>query len=234
MLLTAIQKFTLLDFPGKISCIAFTPGCNFRCGFCHNPEFVLPNEIRNIKHSFISESTFFNFLEKRKNLLDGVVISGGEPTIAPGLIDFMKRIKQEGFLVKLDTNGNRPEILAEALTHAVVDYIALDIKTSFEKYSTLVKGSSRVEKLKESVSIVKNSGIDYEFRTTLIKEIHSQKILEQMRKDIGKAKAYYLQTFRPQKTLSPEFSTMTPFTKEETIEIARLFNLVETVSIRGF
>src|SRR3989338_6370228 len=109
MLISGVQKFTLLDFPGLISCIAFLPGCNFRCGFCHNPEFVLPEQIKNLREGFIPEEAFFNFLKKRKGVLDGVVISGGEPTIMADLPEFIHKIKDLGYMVKLDTNGTNPK-----------------------------------------------------------------------------------------------------------------------------
>ena len=132
MQLSAIKKSTLLDYPGKLATIIFTPGCNLRCRFCHNPEFVLPEELEKIRHDFIGEEVFFRFLQTRVGFLDGVVICGGEPTIHKDLPEFCQKIKNLGFLVKLDTNGSNPEMLELLLEQKLVDYIAMDIKHSPE------------------------------------------------------------------------------------------------------
>ncbi|PIR76985.1 MAG: anaerobic ribonucleoside-triphosphate reductase activating protein, partial [Candidatus Magasanikbacteria bacterium CG10_big_fil_rev_8_21_14_0_10_38_6] len=138
MVISGVQPFTLLDFPEKTACIIFTAGCNFRCGYCHNPEFVLPEKIQQIKTSFIDEETIYSFLQKRKGLLDGVVISGGEPTMMGDLPAFIRNIKELGFLVKLDTNGNRPLVLQHLLDEGLLDYVAMDVKTSLVNYADLV------------------------------------------------------------------------------------------------
>ena len=220
MRLSGIQPFTLLDFPGKIACITFTPGCNFRCGYCHNPEFVLPEKLREIKDSFIDEEVFFSFLKKRQGLLDGVVVSGGEPTMMYDLISFMEKIKALGFLVKLDTNGNKPEVLREAIEKKVIDYVAMDIKTTPAKYKELVGGLAQEERLQESIALLKTNIVPYEFRTTLVKEIHTSAILEEMAKTISGAPKLYLQTFRPDHVLDPKFSLFHPFTMSE-MEMAK-------------
>lgn len=150
MQLSAIKKSTLLDYPGKIATIVFTPGCNLRCGFCHNPEFVLIEEIEKIRHDFISEEIFFRFLSTRIGFLDGVVICGGEPTIHTDLPEFCRRIKDLGFLVKLDTNGSNPEMLEKLLNQELVDYIAMDIKHTFDKYSEITE--NRIKILAKSTS----------------------------------------------------------------------------------
>ncbi|OGH69908.1 MAG: anaerobic ribonucleoside-triphosphate reductase activating protein [Candidatus Magasanikbacteria bacterium RIFCSPHIGHO2_01_FULL_47_8] len=218
MLISGIQPFTMLDYPDKTACIIFTPGCNFRCGYCHNPEFVLPEKIIKLKDSFIPEESFFSFLAKRRGLLDGVVISGGEPTLAFDLLGFMGRIKALGFLVKLDTNGNRPDLLEQAVSDGLVDYIAMDVKTSLAAYRALVGPLARPDNIKRSIEITKRSGIDYEFRTTLIKEAHSGIILTDLIELVAGAKRWYLQTFRPEHTLRPEFVSYHPFLPED-IEI---------------
>ncbi|MFA9262301.1 MAG: anaerobic ribonucleoside-triphosphate reductase activating protein, partial [Undibacterium sp.] len=138
MKLTAVQKFTLLDYPGRVACIAFTPGCDLRCGFCHNAEFVLPERLKELAGSFIDEEHFFAFLERRRGLLEGVVVSGGEPTIWRDLPEFLARIRSLGFLVKLDTNGNNPAMLRELFDRKLVDFVAMDVKTSLEEYPGLV------------------------------------------------------------------------------------------------
>ncbi len=233
MLISGIQKLTLLDFPEKTACIIFTPGCNFRCGYCHNPEFVLPEKILELKNSFIPEEIFFNFLKQRKDLLDGVVISGGEPTIMPDLLSFMSKVKEMGFLVKLDTNGNRPTLLQKAIDNKLVDYIAMDVKTSLEEYPKLVGPVVKPNNIAESVRILVKNEVDYEFRSTLIKEIHSNTTLNQMSSLLQGARRLYLQTFRPGHTLKAEFQTFHPFSKQEMENVSFIFkNNIEEVSIR--
>ncbi len=234
MLISGVQKFTMLDFPEQTACILFTPGCNFRCGYCHNPEFVIPEKIKQIRDTFIPEESFFAFLETRKELLDGVVISGGEPTLMPDLIWFMTRVKDMGFKVKLDTNGNRPEVIKEALEKKLVDFIAMDIKTSPSCYESLVGKQVNVENLKKSITLIMESGIDYEFRSTLIKEIHNQETLESMGKMIQGAKILHLQPFRPEHTLNPSFELKHPFSAQEMKDVAKVFSkFVQTVEIRS-
>jgi pyruvate formate lyase activating enzyme len=233
MLISGIQKFSLLDFPEKTSCIIFTPGCNFRCGYCHNPEFVLPDKIQKLRNTFIPEKNILNFLAQRINLLDGVVISGGEPTLMPDLIPFIYKIKEMGFLVKLDTNGNRPEVIREIIAKKIVDYIAMDIKTSLTEYQNLVGKFVKPNNILESIRLLITNDIDYEFRSTLIKEIHSSNTLEVMSDMIGGAKKIYLQTFRPDHTLDEEFQKYHPFEKKEMDSIVLTFKKnVQEVYIR--
>lgn len=168
MHLTAVQKTTLLDYPGKVATLVFTPGCNLRCGFCHNPEFVLPERLEKIRHDFIPEEVFFRFLETRKDFLDGVVICGGEPTIHQDLPVFCKRIKDLGFLVKLDTNGSAPEMIEHLLDQNLVDYIAMDLKNPFEKYTSLTGKEIDISRYRRSIELLMTQAPDYEFRTTLI------------------------------------------------------------------
>lgn len=223
MFISGIQPFTLLDYPDKTACIIFIPGCNFRCGYCHNPEFVLPENIIKIKDSFIPEDTLFNLLVSRRGLLDGVVISGGEPTLAPDLIPFMKKIRRLGFLIKLDTNGNRPDVIEKALQERVVDYIAMDVKTSLDSYRDLVGPVVKPENIEKSISIIKNSNIHYEFRSTLLKEVHSDIILEKMAELIKGSRRWFLQKFRSENTLSPEFAQYHAFEDLELLEIAERY-----------
>ncbi len=233
VLISGIQKFTLLDFPNKTACVVFTPGCNFRCGYCHNPEFVLPEKIQEIKGSFIPEEAFFSFLNDRRGLLDGVVVTGGEPTLMPDLLPFMKRIKSLGLLVKLDTNGNRPEILKAAVSEGAIDYVSMDVKTSLEGYPGLVGKLVKPEKIKESVDFLLQNTVDYEFRSTLIKESHSIADLENMVELVRGAKRIFLQSFRSGITLSPIFGTYHPFSEEEMRKIASQFGkTVAQVEIR--
>ena len=233
MLISGIQPFTVLDYPEKVSCIVFTPGCNFRCGYCHNPEFVLPEKIAALRSNFIAEEAFFNFLDQRGELLDGVVITGGEPTLMPDLEDFIKKIKSRDLLVKLDSNGNRPGVLRRLIENKLLDYIAMDIKTSLPRYQGLVGKLASENQLVESMKIIHNSGLPYEFRTTLVKEVHTPNVIEEMCDLLKGKKMLYLQGFRPETTLSSAFANFSGFTAEETEAIAEKFRkFVDEVYIR--
>jgi pyruvate formate lyase activating enzyme len=233
MLLSGIQPFTVLDYPGKVSCIVFTPGCNFRCGYCHNPEFVLPEKVAALRPSFITEEAFFNFLDQRNTLLDGVVVSGGEPTLMPDLEQFIEKIKKRGYLVKLDSNGNRPAVLRRLLQKNLLDYIAMDVKTSLPRYQSLVGPWAAEGQIAESIKLIQESGIDYEFRTTLVKEVHTPDVINEMCRLLKGAKKLYLQSFRPEITLNPIFNNYSPFSEKETEAIAEQFrNHITEVLIR--
>lgn len=234
MLISGIQKFTLLDFPEKIACIIFTGGCNYRCGFCHNPEFVLPEKLAKISKNFIQEGAVLNFLEQRRGLLQGVVITGGEPTIMPDLENFIVKVRDLGFAVKLDSNGNRPEVLQSLIAKGLVDYIAMDFKTSLPEYQALVGKWADEKKILESIDILKEGKVEYEFRTTLIREVHTPPILQAMSKTMSGAKRLYLQAFRSGITLDPAFKDFHSFTADEMEDIAKLFREnVEEVFVRG-
>ena len=233
MVLSGIQKFTLIDYPGKIACVLFTGGCNYRCGFCHNPEFVLPEELAKLSKSFIPEVAALNFLKKRRGMLEGVVISGGEPTIMPDLEDFIMKVRDLGFAVKLDSNGNRPEVLRSLIDKGLVDYIAMDFKTSLPDYRSLVGQWADEMKLRESIELLKQGDVDYEFRTTLIRKVHTPEILKIMSKTLAGAKRLYLQTFRSGIVLDPVFKDYHAFSSEEMQDIAKLFSdSVEGVFVR--
>jgi len=221
MLISAIQKFTLLDYPGKLAGVVFTPGCNFHCGYCHNPEFVDSEKIEKIRSSFIPEQIFFNFLEKRRRLLDGIVITGGEPTIMYDLTTFIRKIKTFGLAVKLDTNGSNPEKLKNLLAEKLLDYIAMDIKTAPDHYPEVAGPLSQFQAVADSISIIENSGVPYEFRSTIVKELHSREILEKMADLISGSERFYLQTFRPQNTLDEKFSSYHSYTAEEMNNLAK-------------
>lgn len=206
MLISGIKTTTLLDYPGKVAAIIYTLGCNFRCGFCHNPEFVLPDEVRKQKDDVISEEAFFCFLKTRKNFLDGVVICGGEPTIHKDLPEFASKIKNLGYLVKLDTNGSHPMMLQTMLAQQLVDYIAMDIKAPIDRYDTIVGTSHDANAYRESIRLLLASDIEYEFRSTLIQGWHTESDVLSMAQDIAGAKKYFLQNYRPNHTLDPNFS----------------------------
>ncbi len=219
MLISGLQPFTTIDYPEKLACILFTAGCNFRCAYCHNSEFVLPEKLKELRDSFIDHDAAMSFLHKRRGLLDAVVISGGEPTMMPDLLDWMHRIKEMGFLVKLDTNGTHPDIVRRAIDSGIVDYIAMDIKSPLSKYSELAQVDVKTEELEKSISIIKNAGIDYEFRSVLIKGFHTLEDIESMAKLAEGAKTYRLLEFRPAQTLCPAFALMNAFGEGEMRDI---------------
>ena len=188
------QKSTLIDYPGKIAAIVFTQGCNFRCGYCHNPELLESNP-----DSKYSVDEILDFLKTRKGKLDGVVITGGEPTLQKGLCDFVKLVKDMDFLVKLDTNGTNPEMLKELVSDGLIDYVAMDIKAPFEKYKSIVGVDISTDNLKKSIEIITSSGVDYEFRTTVVKSLLSPDDILKMGEMIKGADKYYLQKFVPSK-----------------------------------
>lgn len=191
MIISGLQKLTLLDFPEHTACTVFTHGCNMRCPFCHNTPLVT-----GTPEDTIEEETFFSFLEKRKGLLDGVAITGGEPLLQKDITDFIKRIKETGFAVKLDTNGTYPEKLSELLSSNLLDYIAMDVKNTEEKYALTSGVNTDFEKIRKSIDLIKNSGVNHEFRTTAVKEHHSTQDIINIAKFLGETEKYYLQQFK--------------------------------------
>ncbi len=231
MKIGGLQKFTLIDYPGHLACTVFFSGCNFRCPWCYSPEIVLPEKIKN--HPEITKEEVFNFLKERTDKLDGVVLCGGEPTIFPGLPDFIKEIKKMGFSVKIDTNGSNPEMLKELISDGLVDYVAMDIKSSLEGYKEAAGVDFDAEKIRESITLVMSSGVDYEFRTTLVPGIHEKKDIEEVGTLIKGAKRYFLQNFLPEKTIDEEFLKKKPFSKEELEEFRKIISpFVEKCEIR--
>ncbi len=200
MLIAGLQKLTLLDYPGKTACTLFTPGCNFRCPFCHNA-LLVTDRVEN----FISEEEFFTFLSKRKGILDGVCITGGEPTLQKDLVPFTEKIKAMGFLLKLDTNGYRPDVLGEIISKGLADYIAMDIKASPEKYASAT-GISDLDfsLISESIELIEKSGIPHEFRTTVTNELHEEKDFEKMLSLFSCDTPYFIQQFRDSGNLIDE------------------------------
>lgn len=202
MLIGGLQKLTLVDYPGKVAAAVFTVGCNFFCPFCHNPELV--DIFKMKKQILISEEDFFQFLKSRQGDLDGVCVSGGEPTLQKDLPEFLREIKELGFSVKLDTNGTNPEMLKALIQSELVDYVAMDIKASAEKYHILSNRNLDVENIKQSVRLIKNME-NYEFRTTVIPKYHDVEDLLAIAEWIRGSKKYFLQQFRPVKTLDLSF-----------------------------
>lgn len=192
MKLYGLQKLTLLDFPEKVACTVFLGGCNLRCPFCHNSVLVFPEP----EDETMTEDAFFRFLDKRAGVLDGVAVTGGEPLLTPDVLPFLEHIKEKGFAVKLDTNGSFPKRLREAVDSGLVDYVAMDIKNSPEKYAaTCGLPVFDLSKVQESVRFLMNGAIPYEFRTTVVDEFHEAADMEAIGKWIAGARAYYLQNF---------------------------------------
>ena len=243
-----VQKTSLVDFPHRVAAVVFTQGCNFRCGYCHNPDLL---EIKQICHPELvsgsfSKNAFLSFLKTRIGKLDGVVISGGEPTLQSGLYDFIKEIKQMGFDIKLDTNGTNPKIVEKLLSDNLLDYIAMDIKAPLEKYPQIVNIVSLSEgeevrervnfvlnNIQKSIALIMQSKIDYEFRTTVLKSQLSYDDFDKIGQMIKGAKRYYLQKFVPSEILDKKFLNEQTYTNEEFKTICQnLKKYIEFVAYR--
>ena len=229
MIIAGLQKTTLIDYPGKVACTVFLAGCNFRCPWCYSSELVLSEKIK--KQPKITEKDFFAFLKDKRGLLDGIVLCGGEPSLNKDLAIFIKKIKKMGFLIKLDTNGSNPDMVKKLIDEKLVNYIAMDIKAPLEvkSYNRATGVKTDIKKIKKSIKIIKNSGIDYEFRTTVVPGIHTKEDILEIAEEIGPARAYFLQSFRPEKTLDPKFVKVRPYPKDFFLavkkEIERLFEV---------
>ena len=230
MLITGFQKSTLLDYPGKVSALIFTYGCNLRCEYCHNPELVV---LPCVKTNIIKDEEVFTFLKSRENLLDALVITGGEPTLQNDLISFIKKVKEIGLLVKLDTNGTNSKVVKKLLDLDIVDYWAMDIKYEDEIYKQNLEESVQYEEIKKSIKLIKERAREYEFRTTYVKGIHSIKSAEGIGKLIEGSKRYYIQNFRPGKTINPTLNRSNSFTQKELKQIKKIIRkYVKEVEIR--
>lgn len=233
MKIAGLQKMTLLDFPGKVACTVFLDGCNFRCPFCHNTPLL-----DGKAEAFMTEEELFTFLQKRKNILDGVCITGGEPTLQKDLPDFFRKIKDLGYAVKLDTNGYRPEILKSMVKQGLVDYVAMDIKNGPAHYSQTAGIKIDIKKIEESINFLVNKKVDYEFRTTVVTPLHNEQSLRDMAEWLTKTtggkliNALHLQAFMPRETVCFEGLSTPPL---ETMERYKsLFvHVAQTVSLRG-
>ena len=203
------QKFSLIDYPGKASAVIFTTGCNFRCHYCHNPELVLPRQYAPP----ISLPAIYSFLAKRKGKLDGVCVSGGEPTFHKDLPIMIERIKKMGFLVKLDTNGTNPAMLAYLLEKKRIDYVAMDIKAPLTGYAKVVGWQVAPGLIERSIDLLKRGGIPYEFRTTIVKGLTRREDLHAMAEMIKGAPHYYLQQFVATKLNNPAWQGATSYNR---------------------
>jgi len=227
MKIGGLQRLSLIDYPDKVSAVVFLAGCNFRCSFCYNKDLVEGKNLQKIK-----EEDFFKFLEGRKGLIDGVCITGGEPTLDKELIEFISKIKKRGFLVKLDTNGNNPEVLKELVDK--IDFIAMDVKASFNKYEEIVNAKVEIEKLKKSIEIISNSGIDYEFRMTVVPELHSEEDIISVARMLKGKKKLVLQNFKSDVPLmDKKLEGSRSFSEEELNEIKKKCSVFTKTEIRN-
>lgn len=221
MKIGGFQKLSLIDYPGKLSSIVFTVGCNLRCPFCYVPQLVLSEKAKDVK--LVPEEEVFSYLKSNKDLIDAVVITGGEPTLQEDIVEFAKKIKDMGFLVAIETNGTNYEKLKELIDKRLVDYVAVDVKTvlDFDKYKEVTGGKITkvmLDNIKKSIEMLKKSNIDYEFRTTLVKEFHSKDTVKKIVESVKGAKNYYLQNFKSsEETISEK--TLTPLDDKEIEEI---------------
>lgn len=222
-----LQRFSLIDYPGKISCVIFTIGCNFRCPFCHNKELVEGTAEE------IPEEEVLSFLEERVGKLDGVVITGGEPTVQKDLPDFLEKIKGMGYPVKLDTNGSNPEMLRKLVEDGTVDYVAMDIKSSPERYSEAAGVEVDMAKIRESTDIIRELE-EYEFRTTAVPRLVDGKYMKGVGKLVEGAKKFSIQQFKPGNTLDESYSEMQPFDEEKLKEFKEeVLEFVEKCEIKN-
>jgi len=197
--IAGFQKNSFIDYPGNISCILFTAGCNFRCPYCHNPDAV-----KGIGEQ-LSEDDFFSFLKKRHGLLDAVVISGGEPTLQQGLMSFCKKLRLLNYKIKLDTNGSDSKTIRKLISENLVDYIAMDIKTDPGSYGDFFSDAYDHQEITKSIDIILNSDIDYEFRTTCVSPFTDHNIMHKIGRVIQGARLYILQQFREERVLNRDF-----------------------------
>mgnify|MGYP003430320930 FL=1 len=209
MRICGLQKVTLLDFPGHVACTVFLGGCNFNCPFCYNASLIGSVDAEEL----MSSDEFFKYLNNRKGILDGVAITGGEPLLHKEVKEFIQRIKNLGFKVKLDTNGSFPKVLKNLIDEQLVDYVAMDIKNTLDKYCLTVGCKINIEDIKESIQILINSNIDYEFRTTIVKEYHSIDEFTKIGELIKGAKKYFLQCYQYRESVREK--TLNAMTKEE-------------------
>ena len=223
-----IDKFSLLDFEDRISCVLFCKPCNYRCPFCHNGTTVLEAE------TVIPFEDILEYLESRKGLIDAVVVSGGEPTLMPDLKEKIIELKQLGFLIKLDTNGTNPEVVKDLYENHLIDYVAMDIKNSFVKYAiTVGVKNASLDKISQTIKFLMTSGIDYEFRTTLIDEFHNEQDMRDIAETIKGAKRLYLQKYVDREScIAHGYHEVSKEKAERFVDILK--GNIEQVALRGY
>nr|WP_295679201.1 anaerobic ribonucleoside-triphosphate reductase activating protein [uncultured Lachnoclostridium sp.] len=229
MKISGLQKLTLLDYPGHLACTVFTAGCNFRCPFCQNASLVLPSK----EISQYREEEILNFLSSRKHILEGLCISGGEPTMQPDLTDFIRKVKSMEYSVKLDTNGTHPKLLRELIEDQLIDMVAMDIKNSKESYpKTSGIEILNINSIEESVDLLKEGRIPYEFRTTIVRELHTKKDMDDIGKWLYGSSPYYLQAFVDSGDLIG--TNLTGYSKQELIKLLEIVSpYLPNASLRG-
>ncbi len=229
MKILGLQKLTLLDFKGTVACTVFTGGCNFRCPFCHNAGLVS----LEIEGEEFSSDEVLSFLEKRQGILEGVVVTGGEPLLHHDIGDFLEKVKELGFKVKIDTNGTNPTLLRELIERGLVDRVAMDIKSSPEGYERAVGRAVSLDPIKESIELLLSGVVDYEFRTTVVRGIHEKEDFEKIGHWIKGAREYYIQQFKDSGNLiNPE--NLASFNEDELKAFADIVRkYVPSVQIRG-
>lgn len=231
MLIGGLEKQSLVDYNGKISLVVFTVGCNFRCSFCHNPELVC-----GVARDVIAQKEVFSYLMRNRKMIDAVVISGGEPTLQVGLLDFVKKLKEMSFLVKIDTNGTNFEVLERLVLEGLVDFVAMDVKTclNFQSYKKIVKSldEESFESVKRSIAFLKRGYVDYEFRTTLVRDLMSLEDVKMIYDYIKPAKMYSLQRFRSDRVLKSDFDVDKVFSSKDLEGLRSSFVEIEEVVIR--
>ena len=227
MKIAGFQKLTLLDYPSKVACIIFTQGCNYKCPYCQNSGLI-----EHENEELINEEEIFAYLNKRKGVIDGIVISGGEPTIQKDLKTFMKRVKDMGLLIKLDTNGSNPNLVEEVINEGLVDYIAMDIKNVLELYKDVTDVKPNIVNLKRSIELIKNSPIEHEFRTTIIKNIHDIDKILKICSYVDTNQKMFLQNFEQSENVKDK--KLESFNKDELIDIQKkVRERFPNVKVRG-
>lgn len=225
-----LEKLSLVDYDGKIACTVFTGNCNFRCGFCHNSPLVLHAD----KLPLYSDESFFSYLKKRQGVLEGVCVSGGEPTLNADLPDFLYQIKKLNYPIKLDTNGTNPDMLKKLAENGLIDYVAMDIKNDLQNYGEIIGiPNFNTEKIEKSIDFLLSEKIDYEFRTTLIKEFHKEENIAEIGKRIKGAKKYFLQKFKNSENCIE--SHLSPVETEKALNFRDiLIKNIPNVFLRGY
>ncbi len=226
MKICGLQKVTLLDFPGHVACTVFLGGCNFDCPFCYNSSLI-----RKDGFELLTKEELFEYLSRRKGILDGVAITGGEPLLHKEIFDFIREIRKIGFKVKLDTNGSFPSVLKELIELNLIDYVAMDIKNTLDKYETTIDCKLDISKIEESIALLINSNIEYEFRTTVVKELHEISDFKKIGQMIKGAKRYFLQSYQYKDSV--RCKNLSPMTKDE-LELClnEIKDYVEYASLR--
>jgi pyruvate formate lyase activating enzyme len=232
MIISGLEKLTLLDYPGKLAAIVFTYGCDMRCPYCHNPELVTEDLNSDL---VFSEEDIFAFLERRKGQLDALVITGGEPTMYKDLEDFIRKVREIGFMIKLDSNGGSPGRVESIIDDEIVDYWAMDVKYDADLYAQGIHGGRKIptEDVQRSINLIKDRAPDYEFRTTIMRDLHDDDAMHRIGSMIKGAKVYYIQNFRPGKTIDPNLGADQSFTKAELDRFVKIMEeYVDEVIVR--